>query len=212
MKSIERKLAKQSVKKAAARKNIPRKKATLKSGQGNRKPLKKVSTSPVQPDITPDHVHQILDRRLLVPQHVAALAFGITVPALLKWKIKPREKTGRVALYYLPDLISLRVKRADSGEAKLAEQRARLAELQGDKIEIELAEKRADLIPSELILAAWEPIAGAIRARVLALPAKIKRAAPDLNQDQLDEVKRQCREMLEGLANGGIPRRPRKGN
>ena len=223
--STRRVAKKASKKKATPRvrtdgsKNTNGRKAHAKPAAGSRAvPVPRTRAAPtppagnLQPDITPDHVHQILDRRLLVPQKVAALAFGISPEALKKWRIKPREHSGRITWYYLPDLISLRVKRADSGEVKLAEQRARLAKLQGDKVELELQEKRGELVPAELILAAWEPIAGAIRAKVLALPAKIKRAAPDPDQHQLDEVIQQCRNMLEGLADGGIPRRTRKGN
>jgi len=190
----------------------PQRKATRGTVKKERAPAAGSAAGAIQPDVIPDHIHQILDRRLLVPQHVAALAFGITVPALLKWKIKPRETSGRAALYYLPDLISLRLKRADSGEAQLAEQRARLARLQGDKLDLEVKEKIGELIPALAVLDAWEPILGAVRAKVMALPAKIKRAAPDMSDRDLERVRKSCRAMLEGLANGGIPRRARKGN
>ncbi len=152
----------------------------------------------------------ILDERLLLPQKVCALAFGISVEALKKWRVKPRKRTGRVALYYLADLIALRLERVDRGEAELSRERARLAKLQTDKVQIELDILRGELVPADEILAAWEPIAGATRTKVLGIKSKAKTAMPELNDDQLATLDGICRGALEDIANGGIPRRAGK--
>jgi phage terminase Nu1 subunit (DNA packaging protein) len=191
-------------KKAGARRVV--KKAVKKSvKKASPERAKKEVIEPPAP-LGSEIYHEIHDRRLMVPQKVAALAFGISVEAFKKWRVKPREKKGRVTLYYLPDAIALRMRRADAGEQEYIRERTRQAKMNADLAELQLLERRAELIPADLILQTWEPIAGAIRTKVLGIKSKLKIAIPELNNDELKLIDNICRGILEDLSNGGVPR------
>ncbi len=142
-----------------------------------------------------------------MPQKVAALAFNISVEALKKWKVKHHSRRGRETLYNLQDLIAYRLQRVDANEKQLYADRARLARVQAEKIELELEEMRGNLIPADIILENWEPLVGAARQKVLAIPAKLKTQIPALTDDDIKTITEVCRGTLEDLANGGIPKR-----
>ncbi len=152
------------------------------------------------------------DDRLLLPQKVCALVFDVTPQAIQQWAVKPRVKKGRLALYYLPDLAKFRDQQKDDHRTEnLTEQRARLAAAQADKYELEVEQLRGALVPAAAILEAWEPIIGAARAKVLGLPSKLKTAIPKLTDKDLAKVKTLVRQVLEDLANGGLPKRIKRG-
>lgn len=136
--------------------------------------------------------------------------FNVSPQAIQQWPVKPREKRGREALYYLPDLAKFRDQQRDAeGEQNLTVHRGRLASAQADRTELEVAELRGELIPAHLILENWEPIAAAARAKVLGLPSKLKTAIPKLTDKDVIKIKTIVRGTLEDLANGGIPKRVR---
>lgn len=152
----------------------------------------------------------IRDERLLLPQKCCALVFGVSRQAIAQWPVEAREKKGRIALYYLPDLASYReFTISKHRDLDLQEERARLAAAQADRTELEVKQLKGELIPADEILANWEPIVGAARAKVLAIPSKAKTAIPKLNDKDLAKIKRIVRGVLEDLANGGIPKRAR---
>lgn len=62
--------------------------------------------------------------------------------------------------------------RATGGDLNLAHERARLAKLQADKVELDLAKMRGDLIPADEVEREWSDIIAAVRARLLALPSQ----------------------------------------
>jgi len=149
----------------------------------------------------------ILDSQLLLPQKICALAFGVSVQALQRWPIKPRMTRGHEKLYYLPELIDFRLNRDEPGKLNLGTERARLAAAQAERTELEVEVLKGSLIPSDVILENWEPVVGAARAKVLAIPAKAKAAIPKLTDRNVARLKTICRAALEDLANGGIPKR-----
>jgi len=155
-------------------------------------------------------IRGILDERLLLPMRVAALAFHVSETALKKWKVKARQQRGRESLYYLPDLVSYRLARADQNENSLAAERARLARTQAEKCELEVKQLRGDLIPASVILESWLPLVAAARQKVMAIKTKVKTQIPRLTADELKKVDVICRSALEDLANGGIPKSARK--
>lgn len=148
----------------------------------------------------------IRDRRLLLPQKVCALVFSVTPQAIQQWPVEPREKQGRVSLYYLPDLVAYRDSQTDKHDLSLNQARARLAIAQAERAELEVAEKTGELIPADVILANWQPIVGAARAKILAIPTKAKTQIPKLTDKDLGKLKSICRGVLEDLANSGLPR------
>lgn len=216
-------------KKAAARRPAAKKAAPAKPHHSAKKAAtkgsrKSKSTTPLRPgsvragtgkqenlfgpDLAP--LPDIGDERLLVPLNVAALAFGISVESLKKWGVPSRMKVGRETLYYLPDLIQYRVKRADANENNLADARAELARSQKRKTDLEVAQLEGDLIPAAVILENWTPLVGAARQKVLAIPTKIKTQIPKLTQRDLKKITTICRSCLEDLANGGLPKSARR--
>ena len=121
--------------------------------------------------------------------------------------MKPREQRGRESLYYLPDLVAYRLTRDDAeGKLNLGDERARLAAAQANRVELEVATLRGELIPADVILETWEPIVGAARAKILALPSKIKSQIPGLKAKDIAKIKTMVRATLEDLANSGIPK------
>ena len=140
-------------------------------------------TSAVDPE---DFKLPIRDKRLLLPQKVCALVFGVSPQAVQQWPVEAREKKGRISLYYLPDLAAYRDFHASKQRPLMLEaERARLAAAQADRTEIELDTLRKELIPASEVAATWQPIAGAIRQKVLALPSKLKTAIPTLKDKDL---------------------------
>lgn len=145
----------------------------------------------------------IKDDRLLLPQKVCALVFSVSFQAIQQWPVKPRKKVGRTQLYYLPDLAAYRdFHGRKQKDYDLTEERARLAAAQADRTELELETARGNLIPAEDVLAAWEPIVGAIRAKVLGIPSKLKTALPKLTERDLQKIKKIVRQTLEDLSKG----------
>jgi phage terminase Nu1 subunit (DNA packaging protein) len=181
--------------------NAQGKRADLDKGQASRAPA--VVNAPAL-------VSEILDKRLLLPQKICAMVFDISPQAIQQWPIKPVTKTGRISLYYLPDLARYRDQQIDDGRAlNLQAERARLACAQADRVELEVQQLTGELIPADVILANWEPIVGAARAKVLGLPSKLKTAIPKLTDADLKKVKTIVRGVLEDLANNGIPKSAR---
>ncbi len=150
----------------------------------------------------------VVDRKLLLSQKLCAVVFGISSSALARWRVKPREQKGRISLYYLPDLVDYRLHRDPAaGKLNLNDERARLSAAQANRVELEVATMRGELIPADVILETWEPIVGAMRAKILALPSKIKSQIPGLKVADIAKIKTMVRGTLEDLANSGIPKR-----
>ena len=93
------------------------------------------------------------------------------------------------------------------GKLNLNDERAGLSAAQGNRVELEVATMRGELIPADVILETWEPIVGAMRAKILALPSKIKSQIPRLKVADIAKIKTMVRSTLEDLANSGIPKR-----
>ena len=159
-----------------------------------------------QTEVVPPYVQPIVDERLLLPQSVCAIAFGISVDALRKWRVMPRRRQGRQVLYYLPDLMGYRDLRDENPVLSLSRERTRLAAAQADRTELEVKQMRGELIPMHAILETWEPIASAVRTKVLGIPTKLKTAISKLTSHDLAKIKTIVRSTLEDLANGGIPK------
>ena len=157
-------------------------------------------------EVVPAYVQPIVDERLILPQSVCAIAFGISVDALRKWRVKPRRRQGRQVLYYLPDLMSYRDLRDENPALSLNLERARLAAAQADRTELEVKQMRSELIPVHAVVETWEPIVTAARNKVLAIPSKLKTAIPNLTNHDLGMIKTIVRSTLDDLANGGIPK------
>lgn len=194
---------KKAVKKTAA----PKKKAPPKKKTARRR-----STEPGEQQglFAPDPaLTQVLDERLLVPQKTAAAAFGISVEALKKWKVKAHSRRGRETLYYLPDLIKYRMNRVDDQERGLMDARTRLAQAQAEETETRNLVNKGKLIPVDELLEPWGQLVVGTQQRVLGIKTKLKTQCPHLADKDLDKLEQICRDALEELADSGIPNRNR---
>lgn len=86
-------------------------------------------------------------------------------------------------------------------------ERARLTKAQADKTELEAAELAGEIVRVEQVIATWSKLAGAMRARLLAMPSKI---APVVRVTETDEeasatIEREVLEALEELSSDGLP-------
>jgi phage terminase Nu1 subunit (DNA packaging protein) len=88
----------------------------------------------------------------------------------------------------------------------LIEERARLAARQSEKLEIEIAAKREELVPIEAVVSALQQRNGALRSKLLALPSRYKSMNQSLTPRQVDSLDNLVREILEELAHEQFPR------
>lgn len=63
--------------------------------------------------------------------------------------------------------------RAGEEKRDLAMERTRLTRLQADRVELETAILRSELIPADVVKNVWTGILGSVRSRLLALPPRI---------------------------------------
>jgi len=85
-----------------------------------------------------------------------------------------------------------------ASNASLAEERKRLIAEQADREALRNAETRGELVSATDVKAAWESILTDVRARLLAVPARL----PELDRATAERLDREIRDALEALANG----------
>jgi len=132
-----------------------------------------------------------------VDQAELAQIFGVAPKTIWEWQAEglpyePRAATGAEHLFdtakALTWLLRREVNKAAGGET----QKDRLARVQADRIELEIAEKRGHLVQVDEIEPQWARVVDAIRTELLLLP--------DRTELDLDEVKRDVlREVVEGV-------------
>lgn len=149
------------------------------------------------------------DNRLLFNQKTTALLVGISTQALSKWDVQPKERRGREAFYYWPEVLEeflqRRFPRPEVGEEDeyldLEHQRARHSKEQADKLALENAESRGELIYVDDMAATWSRALTAFRARLRGAAAKL---APRVNPGNpnlaRDIIEREHDEALAELA------------
>lgn len=89
----------------------------------------------------------------------------------------------------------------------LTAERARLAKAQADKTELEVEQLHGRLIPADLVIATWQALIAAARARLLSLPTKTAHvviAATELPEIEA-AIKDQVYEALKELDSDGLP-------
>lgn len=106
------------------------------------------------------------------------------------WKHSAAEASGRMS---------------DNSELDLVAERARLAARQSDKLDLELAKMRGELIPEDIIAEYFNSFAVAIRAKLLALPSRYRSQFPALTPRQVDALDSAVREILEELSLDRFP-------
>jgi phage terminase Nu1 subunit (DNA packaging protein) len=146
----------------------------------------------------------------IVGRTEAAKFFGISVQALQKWFARGApagKKVGRQVLVDLSAVAQWRLGR--NTESEFDQARTRLAIAQADKTELESAELAGQVIRTDEVIECWARSAGAMRSRLLSLPAKI---GPRVRVAQNDQeaaaiVETEVLEALQELSTDGIPER-----
>lgn len=111
------------------------------------------------------------------------------------WKHSAGEASGRVS---------------EIAEVDLVASRARLADRQSEKLELELAKMRGELIPEEAVAEHFDSFAFAIRAKLLALPSRYRSQFPTLTARQVDALDSHVREILQELSVERFPEQYRE--
>lgn len=106
-----------------------------------------------------------------------------------EWGIDSREVTlGEWRVRYLAKLREEAAGRAGTGDLDLVAERARLAKVQADRIEMQNAVTRKELAPAELIEEVLSR-AGARAAKLLdTIPGELKRRCPQLSADDIATI------------------------
>ena len=111
--------------------------------------------------------------------------------------VEPDEENGKHKLYKLSTLWELKIGKSANAE------KARLDKLRADVVELDLAQKKGELVPTDTILDLLIPLFSNVRTKFIAIPAK---AAPLLTGQSTelevqDTLKRLVNDCLEELSN-----------
>mgnify|MGYP000194478407 FL=1 len=88
------------------------------------------------------------------------------------------------------------------GKSDLEAEKLRLARQQADKIEIQNAAARGELVKASDVERAWASALRDVRAAMLAVPSRCGATLPHLTAHDIAEIDREIRAALEGLADG----------
>ena len=101
--------------------------------------------------------------------------------------IEEKKGAKRTERFYRLAAVFAHLSRTDESEAlDLNQERARLTKLQAEKVALELAETRGEVVRMSLVVPHWQGIVANMRARLLALPS---RAAIEIASDQREVVR-----------------------
>lgn len=84
----------------------------------------------------------------------------------------------------------------------LTTERARLAKEQADAMALKNAEKRGELVSAASVASGWSDTLRGVRARLMALPSRLRASLPHLSAADVALIDREIRNTLTELANG----------
>ena len=152
----------------------------------------------------------------LVSKKAAAEFFGVSVQALDGWftagcPVAKRDQNDRIELLDLRVMTQWRIDRAGDG-GELDRERTRLTKAQADKTELEVAELKAKLVRMELVVPHWQAMVAAMRAKLLAIPAKVapQVAGPDSLSRTQELIQDGVYQALSEIAGDAFPYEVRK--
>lgn len=142
----------------------------------------------------------------LVSQTELAALWGVTTRTVRNWEtkgLKPREIDGRKRLFAIPDTV--RFASQPLSEAHTAHEdldlnyeSARHKKAQADLAELELTKARGDVVQIELVRQVVADDYKRVRARLLAIPAKL--AAPIASMENIIDIE----ETIDGAVNAAL--------
>jgi phage terminase Nu1 subunit (DNA packaging protein) len=112
----------------------------------------------------------------------------------------PLSTRGRAKFYNSADALKAIYRTGESAKERLDAARAEIAE-------IDLAERRGEVLPHQKVLAHWQKLIAAFRARMLAIPSKIagQFAPPGKLQQAEDALTAAIYEALAEVSGDGVP-------
>lgn len=90
------------------------------------------------------------------------------------------------------------------GGPGLAAEREREARARADKLEMQNAAARRELIPAQDVELMWDKICRMVRARFLAMPARLQQHLAHLSEHDLSLIDREIRDALKELADDDL--------
>ena len=137
-----------------------------------------------------------------------AQKLNVSLTTLDDWRRKgcPHTKTGKQVFFNIEDLNEWLSNRS-GGELDYTQERAKLTKLQAEKVSLELEQIRGSLLPSEMVVVAWQGHVVNARAKMLAIPPKA--AAEIVGMESYLEIEQLLttfiHEALDELSTDGIP-------
>lgn len=139
----------------------------------------------------------------LTPRRIQQLAREEIIPRPEKGKYD-LIRTVRGYVKYLQDRAEGRIE-----PRQLDDERTRLVKAQAERQELEIAALQRSLLPFDEVVAAWEQLVAAFRARCLALPSKLAPRLAVIHERRKvqDALTTEIREALQELSRFDLPRR-----
>ena len=138
-----------------------------------------------------------------------AQKLNVALTTLDYWRRKgcPHTKKGKQVFFNI-DTLNTWLDTRSGGELDYTQERAKLTRLQAEKVTLELEQQRGNLLPMELVIAAWQGHIANARAKMLALPPKA--AAQAVGMESYLEVEQAITELiheaLDELSTDGLPK------
>jgi hypothetical protein len=99
-------------------------------------------------------------------------------------------------------------RRSSDGQFDVAAESAQLKRVQRERIELDLQERRGELIDAKDVVAVYTDLVREVRQAILGIPARVQCDLPHMVPSEVEVIKRQCRETLADLKRlGGKPPR-----
>ncbi|MDY7096754.1 MAG: hypothetical protein SXU28_01315 [Pseudomonadota bacterium] len=96
-------------------------------------------------------------------------------------------------------------RRAGTGAgSSLTAERERVAREQADKLAMQNAAARKEMISAKEVVSEWSSILRLVRSRLLATPSRIQQQLGHLSAHDLDIIDREIRDALTDLSNNGL--------
>lgn len=86
----------------------------------------------------------------------------------------------------------------------LTAQRERIAREQADKLEMQNAASRREMLPAKAVADEWASVLRMVRSRMLASPSRIQQKLGHLSAHDVAIIDREMRDALEELSNNGL--------
>ncbi len=149
-----------------------------------KKPDGESDNSPVKADkVLRPHV-EVADPRLLLPRHLIAKAFSVSMDMVGKWDVKPVVQRGQERLFYLPEVVHYRGGSDGSPKLNPAQEKALLDKTRREAAQLELEKKRGRLVSLDDVEKVWESRLTLFRQRLIALPNKMARPMVEVDKPQ----------------------------